>query len=117
MSAVQLALINLGELANGAAGAVIDAALQAAIRDTEDRGLEDGKPRKVTITISLTKIDDETVTAEVEAKTSVPAYKPKKTVLNISYAGAGKVPALLFQPASADRADQETFPFPKEKAE
>jgi hypothetical protein len=117
MPAVALSLANLGELSNGAAGVVIDAAIAAAVRDTEDRGLEDGKPREVTIKLKLTKIDDDTVTAEVEAKTSVPAYKPKKTIGQITYAGPGKNPSIVFQPANAERPDQSPLPFPDKKAE
>lgn len=113
MSVVNLSLANLGELSNGVAGVVIDAALAAAVRDVEDRGLEDGKARKVTITVEMTKISDDAVSVEVEAKTSLPAYRTDKTIGLLGY--EGKEPAIRFQPHVAERPDQEPLPFPKEK--
>lgn len=115
MSAVTLSLANLGELSNGAAGVVIDAAIKAVIRDTEDRGLEDKKPRKVTIIVTMNKVDDDTITSEVEAKATLPPYRTKKTAGTVKY--RGKDPTVEFQPNARERPDQETFPFPKEKAE
>jgi hypothetical protein len=114
MSAVNLNLSNLGDLSNGEAGVVINAALAAAVRDCEDRGLDDKKPRTVTITVSLEKISDDSVSVEVQAKTSLPAYRTNKTIGTIGY--DDKQPAVRFQPLSADRPDQDTFPFPEKKA-
>lgn len=115
MPAVDLSLATLGELNNGVAGAVINAALLAAVRDTEDRGLEDKKPRKVTITVSIEKIAEESVQVEVEAKTSLPAYRTDKTIGTLGF--TGKDPVVKFQPMSGARPDQETFPFPEKHAE
>lgn len=75
--------------------------------------MEDEKPRKVTITVSIEKISDDTMAVEVEAKTSLPAYRTNKTIGTIAY--DGKEPSVKFQPMSAERPDQETFPFPKDK--
>ena len=112
MPQLTLTLDHLGELANGQAGVVIDAALAAAIRDTEDRG-EDEKPRKVTIVVSLTKISEDNIAIEVEAKTTVPPYITDKTIGAISYAKSAKGPGVLFQGMAADRPDQNTLDFPE----
>ena len=79
---VALTLDSLGDLSSGQAGVAINAALAAAIRDTEDRG-SDKKARKVVIEIELKKLGDENVTATVRAKTTIPPYQTEQTVGNL----------------------------------
>lgn len=97
MPAVPLTLATLGELNNGAAEAIVNAALAAAVRDTDDRGGDD-KPRKVTITVTLTKISESDVAVEVDAKATVPAYRTDRTIGRLGYADKGV--SVLFQPAA-----------------
>lgn len=69
----------LGELDYGASRAIIDAAIRDAINDLQDRG-EDGKPRKVAITITFGLLDNGLVEAKVEAIAKVPMRKTASTI-------------------------------------
>jgi hypothetical protein len=109
MPLVNLTLETLGDLNSGMAGAVIDAALKEAVRDTDDRG-GDKKPRKVQITVTMLKIGDESVAVDVDAKCVLPAYHTESTVAKLSYAGPG-APGLLFQSENHARPDQAPLPF------
>jgi hypothetical protein len=103
---VSLSLNTLGDLSNGAARHIIDAALKAALRDTEDRGA-DNKVRTVTIQIELKKLNDESITAAVKAKPTLPPYLTGPTIANIKLDGAN-VDA-EFNPNSAGNPDQMTM--------
>jgi phage protein U len=69
----KLTLETLGDLDNGAARAQINRAIDAALTDLEERG-DDGKPRKVAVTLQLDRTDDGTVIAQVGAKTVLPPF-------------------------------------------
>lgn len=102
-----LTLESLSQLADGQAKAAINAALTAAIRDTEDRG-DDKKPRKVTIDVVLLKIGDDNITAVVGAKTTLPPYKTKPTFGKLKV--DGRSCEMVFSPACADNPDQPRLP-------
>jgi hypothetical protein len=102
-----LTLDSLGELAAGQAKATINAALRAAIRDTEDRG-SDKKPRKVTIEIEFKKASGDHVSATVKARTTVPPYVTDPTVAELVVDGANT--QLLFSPSAPDNPDQPGLP-------
>ncbi len=102
-----LSLESIAVLADGQGKAVINAAINAAMRDTEDRG-EDGKARKVTVEIELKKLGDDNVTATVKAKTTLPPYVTKPTIGRIGM--EGRKPRMLFSPASAENPDQPALP-------
>jgi hypothetical protein len=107
-----LSLETIGKLANGQAAATINAALRAAVRDTEDRG-DDKKPRKVTIEVELKKFGAEGVTATVKAKTTVPPYVTDPTVGTLGFSdGEAEV---MFSPASASNPDQPALPHADDK--
>ncbi len=103
-----LTLSTIGELAGGQAQATVDAALRAALRDTEDRG-GDKKPRKVTIEIELRKVGDETISATVKAKTSVPPYVTDPTFGEIQTGDRGQ-PEMAFSPSSPSNPNQPNLP-------
>lgn len=106
---VALTLDSLGDLSSGQAGVAINAALAAAIRDTEDRG-SDKKARKVVIEIELKKLGDENVTATVRAKTTIPPYQTEQTVGNLRLKGGpGGGVELEFNPLNGENPDQRTF--------
>lgn len=107
-----LTAANLGELAGGESRAVIDAALRAAVQDTEDRG-EDGKPRKVNITLTMLKKKSGVVEVGVECKTTIPTYRTSETLARVKIAGVNKF-ELEFQPLSPDHPDQNALPFEKD---
>ena len=100
---------SIGELHHGFARTIIDAALEAAYRDTEDRG-SDEKPRKVIIEISLEKIDDGTVRIGLEAIAKLPKYQIPDTVGQIQApTKKGAAPLFAFRSDSPDRPDQQTI--------
>lgn len=99
-----LTLANVGKLAGGQAEATINAALRAALRDTEDRGA-DKKGRKVTIEIELKKLGEDNVSATVKAKCSVPPYVTDPTFGELRVGEAGQ-PEMAFSPADPDNPDQ-----------
>lgn len=106
-----ICLDSLGELDNGAARLVIDAAIRAAVGDLDDRG-EDGKPRTVTIKLHLAKMDGGQVVAHVEAGTKVPSYKTAATVSRLARTTDGRSVALFQELAPAEpeqRTIDETF--------
>lgn len=102
----KLDLSTLGRLANGVSAAVINAAIRAALRDTEDRG-SDKKARKVTIEIEMKKLNDESITAAVKAKTTLPPYLTEPTIAHLKIDGE-KVDA-EFNPHSAANPGQMTM--------
>jgi hypothetical protein len=103
----KLNLTTIRDLSNGQAEAVINAALQAALRDVEDRG-GDKKSRKVTVEIELKKLGDDVVSATVKAKTSLPPYVTEPTfgALHVD----GKAVDMKFNPNNADNHEQQTLP-------
>ena len=103
-----LTLATIGDLAGGQAEATINAALRAALRDTEDRG-GDRKPRKVTIEIELRKLGEDNVSATVRAKTAVPPYQTDPTIGELRLTERGQ-PEMAFSPQSADNPDQPGLP-------
>ena len=64
----------LGLLDQGRAAAIIDHAIQEAVTDLEDRGM-DGKPRTIEIKIILKQIGEDRYAAEVQAGTKRPGWK------------------------------------------
>ncbi len=96
------------ELSGGAGGAVIDAAIRKAVSDIEDRGLEDGKERKVNIQIVMKKIAEDTVMVDVVADASIPAFRSEPTRA-VGRVREGKQ-YLLFQATNPDNTEQPTFP-------
>lgn len=70
----------LGDLHNGFARAIIDAALASAVRDVKDRGAQDEKKRKVVITVLIESIGGDGYAASVEATAKLPSYKIPPTV-------------------------------------
>lgn len=104
----ELTLATLGQLAGGQAEATVNAALRAALRDTEDRG-GDKKPRKVTIEIVLEKLSEDALSATVRAKTTVPPYQTEPTIGSI-VAGDRGAPAMAFAPNSPGNPNQPDLP-------
>lgn len=106
MSRTTLNLASLGDLDGGAAGAVINAALDKAIADLDDRG-SDGQPRKVMIEVALKELNNKQIDASVQVKTSIPAYRTNSTFADIGR--KGDKPAVFFQELNPERPDQPTF--------
>lgn len=105
-SKVRLCCDHLGDLNDGAARLMIDGAIDVAVQDLENRGHDD-KPRKVTITLTLSK-DGSSVVAVADAKTTLPPYRTFSTLGKLNYDGGR--PAVLFNPDSSGNPDQESLP-------
>lgn len=93
----------LGKLGDGSAATLIDNAIAKVVDDIEDRG-HDGKPRKVTIELSLVA-DGSSIKADVAVKATVPATRSMLTVGKVRKVGDQLL--LAFQDDNADNPDQE----------
>lgn len=102
-----LSLDTLGQLAGGQAKATVNAALRAALRDTEDRG-SDKKARKVTIEVELKKIGD-SVSCVIKAKPTLPPYVTDPTIGDLTVGDRGQ-PEMSFSPVAPDNPDQPGLP-------
>lgn len=102
-----LKLGSISELAEGQAEAVINSAIDAAVRDTEDRG-DDEKPRKVTIELVFMKLNENQIAATVKAKTTLPPYATKPTIGNL--VSDGRRAEMQFSTASQGNPDQPGLP-------
>ncbi len=112
MATLNLCLANIGEIDRGAAGVAIDHALRQAVDDTIDRGKEDGKPRKVVITVEMTSNPQgDLFGIAVDVKLTTPALKTNTTQAELRYRSEGgeRKNTLIFQ-AGSNRADQPTLP-------
>lgn len=95
----------LGDLSDGQARATVNAAINAAIRDVEDRGA-DGKPRKVTVEVEFRRVGSgDRIDVVVKAKPTLPPYVTDPTVSAVKIDDRGKV-TLAFSPADGDNPDQ-----------
>lgn len=107
MAQVTLSLSSLGELHDGAAEAIIDKAIAAAVADLDDRG-DDEKPRIVEIKLTLTKLESGHVATEIEAGAKVPKYRTAPTLAKLAASRGGEL-RLLFQTHDPDDPDQRTL--------
>lgn len=110
----KLNLTTIRDLSNGQAEAVINAAIQQAMRDLDDRG-DDKKPRKVSIEMEFKKLSEDVVTATVKAKTTLPPYVTQPTFGTVGVDGA--TTHMRFNPNNADDYEQQTLPMPGDEGE
>jgi len=109
MALTRLSCDALGDLDDGRARGIIDAALLTLYRDIEDRG-HDEKTRELTIKISFVSKQG-LVIIEAQAQAKVPPYISNLTtakMLNQQAAG-GVQPVLCFQEHDAENPDQQTM--------
>lgn len=107
MPLTQLTIQSIGELNDGLAAAAVNRDLADAIRDCEDRGIEDGKSRKVIIEVTVTKITNNEMSIEVESSWRGPKHRTEPTIATINMMQGG--PGLFFRPDNSDRPDQQTL--------
>lgn len=98
----------LHELDNGAAGAIIDAAIREAVMDLEDRAAEDGKPRQVEVKVTFSRADNGQIITHVEANAKVPRRRTASTIGKIGVGKPGES-AMLFQTMAPDDPNQSTI--------
>lgn len=108
MAYTELSLKTLGALNDGTAEAIINHEIALAIRDVDDRGSEDEKPRKVAIEIAMTPRKDGCVEVEVAALAKLPPRRCAPTVARPSHKEDRT--SLWFQEFNAENPDQATFP-------
>lgn len=109
-SAVEVSCDKLGDLNGGNARLIIDHALQAAMRDLEDRAADDGKTRVVMIQIDMFRVTEGLMGIEVSCQTKTPKYSIPATTAKLVHKAENQIGA-LFQPACSDNPDQEPLPF------
>jgi hypothetical protein len=104
-----LTLDTLGNLDDGRARGIINAAILAAVADFDDRG-DDEKPRTVEVKLTLQKVRG-MLGVEVTAKTSLPTYRTERTACRIlqQTGKRGTQPAMFFQDMAPDNPEQETI--------
>lgn len=103
----------IGDLNHGIVGRMIDSALANAVNDIDDRG-EDGKPRKVVITLNISKRKKaEGIAIDAAVKATIPNYQSDFTDAEIATGTTGKGgrlhKGLKFRDDNPDRVDQPTF--------
>ncbi len=103
----ELTCDTIGEIAGGQARGTIDAAINAAMRDLEDRG-EDEAVRKVRIDLLFKKIGDSEVATVVQVGTAIPKYLTAKTVGRLVI-GENRQVFLEYQANSPDNPYQRTI--------
>lgn len=104
---VQLTCDTIGDQDNGIARHLIDSEITKAVNDLEDRGEEDGKPRKISIEIELKIVNGLTIST-IAAQAKLPARKTRNTAGEMRMAGKN-THAIVFQKSNSDRPDQPTF--------
>jgi hypothetical protein len=104
---VALSCDTIGDQDNGIARHLIDSEITKAVNDLDDRGEEDGKPRKVAIEIEMVSANG-LVISTVSAQAKLPARRTRNTAGEMRMAGKG-THLIVFQKHNSDRADQPTF--------
>lgn len=97
----------IGDLAGGVARALIDREIMKAVSDLEDRGEEDGKPRKVVISLEM-GFQGGLVITQVAAEAKLPPRRTSNTAADLRRRREGS--CLLFQQHDPENPEQNTFP-------
>ena len=108
MSQQRLDCDNIGDLGEGRARAIINAAIMESTHDVDDRG-EDGKERTVVIKLRMKRRSDGLVETVVAAQATLPPRQTASTVSKVTQR-EGRGPQLAFQSWASDNPDQNTFP-------
>jgi hypothetical protein len=105
-----LTIDSLGDLDNGRARGVVNDALEMIVDDMDMRGVEDGKPRKVTIEVTMTS-DRGKISIDVQAKPTMPPYRTGDTHAKVRLRTVAnkQVKELMFEDIAVDDPDQQTF--------
>lgn len=96
----------LGDLHHGAARLAINAEIARAVADIDDRG-DDGKERKVTVELSLQKMDDALTVALIRCQAKLPPRQTAATVAKIQYKNGEA--QLAFQDMAPEDPSQRTI--------
>lgn len=102
-----LSLKSLGDLDEGAARAIIDAAIREAVADLDDRG-SDRKPRQVNIQINLSLLENNQVSVDVDAYAKLPRRRTASTFGRLRREGPDGT-RVQFQTLASQEPDQRTI--------
>lgn len=108
MAMTKLCHRTIGDLDEGAAGLIIDKAINEVLRDLDDRGNDDKLPRKVAIEIEA-EIKEDRLVFRVHANAKLPPRKTRATIAVMQEA-AGESRA-LFQTDNGANPEQNTLEF------
>jgi len=111
MAQTELHADSIGDLDEGRARGIINAAIRSAASDLEDRG-QDGEARKVLIEVSMKKDGENVVLISLGYQAKLPPYRTDKTAAKQMQrqTKSGPMPMLAFQEHDAENPDQGTFP-------
>ena len=104
---VALCCDNIGDLDNGIARHLINAAITEALNDLADRGEEDKKPRGVIIKLQFAHHQG-LVVVDIQARSETPPRRSRLTAAQLRMKGKG-VHEILFQPTNSDNPAQGTL--------
>lgn len=107
MSLQNVSCDSLGDLDYGAGRAIIDSAIRNALNDLEDVGPQDGKPRKVSITLTFKLMDNGQVGVKVDAVAKVPPRGSASTFTELRRDNKGIVAS--FRKYSPEDPNQATI--------
>jgi len=96
----------IGNLDHGTARVAIDRAIRTVVADLDDRG-EDGKPRKVNITLEFSKMEGGQIVTSVEVGTALPKLRSAGTIGRVVRKDGKSI--VMFQDLSPDDPDQRTI--------
>jgi len=114
----ELSCDKLGDLDNGTVRALVNSAIQSAVADLDDRGEQDGKPREVTIKLSIVNAKG-LLGVTVQVATKIPEYRSGGTAAKVAVKrgkGNNTVPILQFQEFNDENPDQPTDFYDKSAA-
>lgn len=109
MAQSQLDIDTIGDLQHGQARFLGNDAINKAVKDTEDRGLEDGKERVVVITLTFVKKNDDDISIGFSTKVTVPKYQINDTMAQIKMDPTVKGPVLNFRSENPGNPRQPTM--------
>lgn len=101
-----LCLSTLGDLDSGFAAAIIDKEIRTVLDDLDDRG-DDGKARKVEISLTVQRLDNGLIAAHVEANARMPRRRTNGTIGRLRREEDRS--RLLFQDGDSGNPDQRTL--------
>lgn len=98
-----LQAVNLAQLSDGYAGKLFDAAMLEVCNDIDDRN--DGKPRVVTLKLTIKAATEGRVKITPEVTVKKPAMVPPETLARIDMNAGG----FVFNPDCTENPDQKTI--------
>lgn len=106
---------SIGDLDHGFARICIAEELKKVANDLEQRG-DDDKARKLVITLSFTRVNENDTKIEFDCQAKLPTLKLAPTIAQRRGTGQGQH-ALAFRPENPTRPDQPSIFHPEQESE